>query len=323
MTAPNTTRSAAIPVVWTDLQVCIAHCEMAPLLAPEIEGTPGLHLHVSDQIEMEAADPDVLIGYHFPPGSLANLRRLRWIHLTGTGTEHLAAAELPPGVLVTTSAAVPVTAVAEYALAGMLLLLKDLPELIGRRDAAWYRSGAVLLSGSTVAVVGTGRIGRAVLTRVGSLGAHTVAVTHGEGVVVPEAERVVPAVRLAAEASSFDHLIVCLPGGATTRGLVGAEVLAALPPHAVVVNIGRGETVDNAALHMALRAGLLRGAFVDVHEREPLAVDDPVRDVPRLVVSPHRAFAFPDEPIEVARTFLDNLHDLRRGLTPRDIWHAG
>ncbi|MDG9704180.1 NAD(P)-dependent oxidoreductase [Streptomyces sp. DH37] len=319
---PPTGPSPAGPAAWADLDVRIAHSKMAPRLVPVIEGEPGIRLRVSEHVD--ADDADVLIGFQFPPGSLEKLERLRWLHLTGTGVDHLRAAGLRPGVLVTNSAAVPVTAVAEYALSGLLLLLKDLPEVVARQDAAWYRSGALLLSGSTVAVVGAGKIGRAVLRRLTALGARTVAVTRTGEVPVEEAERTVPASGLAREASGLDHLVACLPATPRTRGLIGAEVLAALPPHATVVNVGRAETVDNEALHASLREGRLRGAFVDVHEREPLPADDPVWLVPRLIVSPHRAFAFPGEPAEVARTFLANLHDLKSGLTPRDLvpWPA-
>lgn len=293
---------------------------MAARLAPELAGTPGLRLEVTDQVDRAAREADVLIGYHFPPGSLADLPRLRWLHLTGTGTDHLAATGLSPEVLVTTSAAVPVTAVAEYALSGLLLVLKDLPDLARRRDAAWFRSDALLLSGSTVAVVGAGRIGRAVLTRLAAFGAHTVAVTRDGAPAVAEAGRTIGVAGLAGEARDVDHLVACLPGGPLTRGLIGREVFTALPSHAVVVNVGRGEAMDNAALHDALRSGDLRGAFVDVHEREPLPDDDPAWDVPGLVVSPHRAFAFPGEPAEVARTFLANLDDFRHGRPLRDRW---
>jgi len=310
--------SGAAP--WTDVRACIMYCGMAPRLVSELASIRGLRVQVTDQVGPEARDADVLIGYHFPPGSLADLPRLRWLHLTGTGTDHLAATGLSPEVPVTTSAAVPVTAVAEYALSGLLLLLKDLPDLTRRRNAEWFRSDALLLSGSTVAVVGAGRIGRAVLTRLAALGAHPVAVTRDGAAAVPQARRTIGIASLAREAKDFDHLIACLPGGPRTRGLIGREVLAALPSHAVIVNVGRGETIDNIALHAALRSGHLRGAFIDVHEQEPLPDDDPAWDVPRLVVSPHRAFAFPDEPAEVARTFLANLDDFRRGIPFSDRW---
>lgn len=321
MTSPRAAQAggpASAAASWDAVRACIACCGMAARLAPELAGTEGLRLRVSEEVGSSAREADVLIGYQFPPGSLADLPRLRWLHLTGTGTDHLAAAGLSPEVAVTTSAAVPVTAVAEYALSGLLLLLKDLPDLARRRDAEWFRSDALLLSGSTVAVVGAGRIGRAVLARLAAFGAHPVAVTRDGAAAVPEARRTTGIAGLPRDAEDFDHLIACLPGGPRTRGLIGREVFAALPSHAVVVNVGRGETLDNVALRAALRAGHLRGAFIDVHEQEPLPDDDPAWDVPGLVVSPHRAFAFPDEPAEVARTFLANLDDLRRGRPLRD-----
>jgi phosphoglycerate dehydrogenase-like enzyme len=302
---------------WSDLRVHIAHCRMAPKLVPVLGTAEGLHIGIADGAPVD--DADVVIGYHFPPDSLAGLKRLRWLHLTGTGTDHLRATGLPDHVIVTTSAAVPVTAVAEYAVSGLLLLVKELPEVVTRDGAEWFSSRARLLSGSVVAVVGAGRIGRAVIRLLAAFGARTVAVTRTGDTPVPEADRTIGAHRLAAEAPALDHLVACLPGGAGTRGLVGADVVAALPAHATVVNVGRGETIDHPALHRALRDGRLHGAFLDVHEREPLPGDDPAWQVPRLIISPHRAFAFPGEPVEVARTFLTNLRDLRDGRAPRDL----
>lgn len=302
---------------WSHLQVCLAHTRMAPRLAPALAEVPGLQLVTGTGGSVP--DADVVIGYHFAPGSLADLGRLRWVHLTGTGTEHLEPAGLAPDVLVTTSAAVPVAAVAEYALSGLMLLAKDLVDVAARQACDWYTSRATMLAGSAVAVVGAGRIGRAVISRLGALGAYAVAVTRPGAAEVPGASRTMGIDQLAAEAATLDHLIGCLPGGSETAGLISAEVLAALPPHAVVVNVGRASTMDTPKLHSALRKGQLRGAFVDVHEVEPLPSDDPAWSVPNLVISPHRAFCFPDEPEGVAAVFLDNLGDLRGGRTPRDL----
>lgn len=160
------------------------------------------------------------------------MHRLRWLHLTGTGTDHLAAAGLRPDVLVTTSARVPVDAVAEYAVAGLLQLAKDLGDEQERRHRPWFTARATMLTGSTVAVVGAGRIGRAVIDRLQPWGVRLVAVTRPGGAPddVPGAERTITSDRFAAEASAWDHVVLCLPGGPSTRGLVGAEELAALPP---------------------------------------------------------------------------------------------
>lgn len=300
---------------WGRLEVAVAHTRMAPALLDALAGTDGLRLRG----EPGAAGPgtDVLVGYHFPQGSCAGLPGLRWVHLTGTGTDHLQRAGLAHDVLVTTSAAVPVAAVAEYAVSGLLLVLKDLADLAGRQRE-WFRSRAAMLAGSTVGVIGAGRIGRAVLARLRALGARTVAVTRPGAPPVPDAAVTAGADRLVAAAREMDHLVACLPGGPATDGLVSSGVLAALGEDAVVVNVGRASTVDTAALYAALRAGRLRGAFLDVHDVEPLPPGDEAWTVPNLVVSPHCAFCFPGEPAGVAAAFLDNLDDLRHGRSPRD-----
>lgn len=301
---------------WASLRVGVTATTMAPRLLAILYGTAGLRL-----AGLAGTDPDgvqVIIGYQFPPGSLAGWRQLRWLHLTGSGTDHLASAGLAPNVLVTTSARVPTTAVAEYALAGLLLLAKDLAGVAAGERPDWFTASATLLAGSTVAVVGAGRIGRAVLARTAPFGARTIAVTRRGDQPVPEADETIGTAQLVAAAPTIDHLIACLPATAATAKLISAAVLAALPARATVLNVGRAETLDTAALYEALRAGGLRGAFLDVHETEPLPPDDPGWEVPGLFISPHRAFAFPDEPLMVANTFLANLDDLRQGRPPRD-----
>ncbi|MEO6500473.1 MAG: NAD(P)-dependent oxidoreductase [Jatrophihabitantaceae bacterium] len=305
---------------WDVLDVLVAHTRMASAVLAALDGQPGLRVRMLDTVadDLSGAQPDALIGYQFGPDSLRSLTRLRWLHLTGTGVDHLGPAGLHAGALVTTSSRVPVTAVAEYALAGLFLLAKDLVGVARGERREWYRSEAVQVTGSTVAVLGAGRIGRAVLSRLVALGAETVAVTRQGGGLVPEAGRTIGVRQLAAEAPRLDWVICCLPGGPGATGVLDAQVLAALPPHARIVNVGRASTIDTAALYAALRAGRLGGAFLDVHDVEPLPADDPAWQVPGLVVSPHCAFRFPGEPAGVAAAFLDNLDDLRDGLAPRD-----
>lgn len=178
-----------------------------------------------------------------------------------------------------------------------------------------------MLDGATVLVLGGGRIGRAVVRRLSALGARCIAVTRTGRTPVPLAVKTVGVGQVLDVAAEADHIVGCLP--ATEQPVVDKAVLAALPPHAAFVNVGRASTVDEEALYEALRAQSIRGAFLDVHRIEPLPDDDPAWRVPNLVISPHRAFAFPGEPAEVARTFLDNLADLRAGRTPRDAVNLG
>jgi phosphoglycerate dehydrogenase-like enzyme len=307
---------------WSNPVVLVAHTKMAPELASHLAvETPVLCTDsIADLPADVLADVDVLVGHQIPPGALRLLPNLRWLHLTGTGTDHLPAAGLAPQVTVTTSARVPVESVAEYAISALLMLLKDLPTLSQRpQRRPWYTSSALMLHGSTVLVVGAGRIGQAVVRRLTALGAHCLAVTRTGAVPVPGADRTVGVDRLTQAAASADHIVCCLPASPGTANLIDKDVLAALPGHAVLVNVGRATTVEDTALHAALRSHKLRGALLDVHRVEPLPPDDPAWTVPNLILSPHCAFAFPDEPASVGQAFLDNLADLRAGQPPRDL----
>lgn len=312
------TRLVVPDAAWADVTVDIGSCQMADALAPHLDGVPGVRVgHVSTgPVPLE--ETEVLIGYHFPEGSLARATRLRWLHLTGTGTDHLARTGLSEHCLVTTSARVPGEAVAEYAVAAVFTLAKHLDELGCCSRPEWYRSRATMIGRSTVAVVGTGRIGRGVLRRFTALGARTMAVTRRRGQLVTDADVSVALDQLHEHAGTIDHLVICLPGAEGCPPAIDRAVLDALPATATVTNVGRPDALDNDRLLDALRAGRLQGAFLDVHPGEPLPDDHPSYAVPGLVVSPHRAFGFPDEADTVIRVFRENLADLRAGRTPRD-----
>ncbi|MFG3529810.1 NAD(P)-dependent oxidoreductase [Streptomyces sp. NPDC047917] len=314
------------PSTWHDPRILVAHTAMGAELLTHLDPTVTAVQATSllDVPRNELAEVEVLIGHHFPAHSLALLPGLRWLHLTGTGTDHLSAAGLAPGTLVTNSARVPVESVAEYALSALLMLLKEFPTLSARpQRRVWHASTAAMLCGSTVLVVGAGRIGQAVIRKVTALGARCVAVTRTGERSVPGADRTVGAGRLAEVAAVADHIVCCLPATTGTRHLVNGDVLAALPAGAALVNVGRAGTVDDEALREALEAGALRGALLDVHDIEPLPADDPRWRTPGLVVSPHCAFAFPGEPAAVGQVFQDNLTDLRAGREARDAVVVG
>src|SRR5690606_3500276 len=102
-------------------------------------------------------------------------------------------------------------------------------------------------------------------------------------------------------------LVLACPLSDATRNLVDARTLAALPPHAQVVNVARGHVIDEAALIHALQAQALRGAFLDVFQHEPLPADSPLWDMENVIVSPHSAGFSDGNAPRVRRIFLDNL----------------
>jgi len=233
------------------------------------------------------------------PAALARLvranPRLRWVHTPAAGggqsvrAARLTAEELER-VAVTTSAGVHAQALTEFALLGLLAGAKRLPRL--QADSAAHRwAGSWLmgqLAGSTVLVVGLGGIGTEVARVLSALGARVVGSSR-RGRPVEGVDEMVPADRLAEVAGRVDAVVVTLPGTPATKGLVGADVFAALRPGTTFVNVGRGTAVDEEALVRALDEGRVGFAALDVVAREPLDGASPLWDRPDVLLSPHTA----------------------------------
>ena len=105
-------------------------------------------------------------------------------------------------------------------------------------------------------------------------------------------------------------LINILPATDAARQIIGPEVLAALPDHAVLINVGRGATVDQQALREALEAGTLGSAALDVTDPEPLPAGDPLWDAPRLLITPHAAGG---RPVDADQRISENVRALSDG----------
>jgi phosphoglycerate dehydrogenase-like enzyme len=110
-----------------------------------------------------------------------------------------------------------------------------------------------------------------------------------------------------------DWLVLACALTADTRGMIGARELALLPAHCGVVNISRGDVVDESALIDALRAGRLAGAYLDVFAKEPLPEDSPLWNLPNVIVTPHSAGFSDGNEERVAVMFLANLGRWARG----------
>jgi glyoxylate reductase len=164
------------------------------------------------------------------------------------------------------------------------------------RAGRWRTWGPLLLLGSdvhggTLGIVGFGRIGQAVARRAAGFG--MTILYHDVSRATDEVERELGARFVSLEellaASDFVSLHVNLTEA--TRGLVNRERLALMRPHAVVVNTSRGPVVDQAALHEALRDGVIGAAALDVTDPEPMAADDPLLGLDNCLVVPHIASA--------------------------------
>lgn len=125
--------------------------------------------------------------------------------------------------------------------------------------------------------------------------------------------RVLPVSALEGLLPQCDWLVLACPLTAETRGLISRQRIALLPRTAGIVNVSRGEIIDEAALIEALAAGRLRGAYLDVFQREPLPADSPLWSLPNVIVTPHNASASAGNSARLAELFLANLQRYLQG----------
>jgi phosphoglycerate dehydrogenase-like enzyme len=219
--------------------------------------------------------------------------RLRWLQVLTMGYDPLVAFGAPAGLTITNAGDSYAPTVAEHAVATLLALVRRLPDM---------RIGT--LNDATVAVLGFGNIGKEIAVRLRALGARVVAITRS-GRSDALADESVPVAQLHDALARVDALIVAVPLDATTHYLVDAAALAALRPHALLVNIARGGIVDGSALHDALANGRLGGAALDVTEPEPLPADHALWKLPNVILTPHVAGYGGDVPARRVLALLD------------------
>jgi phosphoglycerate dehydrogenase-like enzyme len=238
----------------------------------------------------------VLGGFPFPLDLRARAPRLRWFHQLPAGASNLLRGDLwGSDVIVTTSRGHGSTrAMAEYALASLFHFARGLHHASGDRqrhrfDHRPYRP--LLLQGKTVCVVGAGGIGQEVGRLCASAGMRVIGTRRR---VMPDAvlpagfSRLESPERLHALLAESDAVVVCCQWTPETTKLIGPEAFAAMKPGAILVNVARGEIIDEEALIAALAAGRLRGVALDVYvgefEHEP---DRRLWDDDRVLITPH------------------------------------
>jgi phosphoglycerate dehydrogenase-like enzyme len=212
---------------------------------------------------------------------------VRWVQLPGAGVERwIDAGVVDRDRQWTAATGVYSHQVAEHALALLLALARRLPQCA--RATAWGESHGRSLAGATVAIVGAGGIGAALIEMLAPLRVRVLAVTRS-GRTVPGAAVSLPADRLAEVWPQADAVVLAAPATTATRHLIGAAELEALPRDALLVNIARGSLVDTDALVRALAEERIGGAGLDVTDPEPLPDRHPLWAEPRAIVTPHSA----------------------------------
>ena len=262
-------------------------------------------------VDSPAADSDIAFGEpNLIRDALPLLPSLRWAQATWAGVEPLLDPSLRRDYTLTNARGVFGPLMSEYVFAYLLLHeRKVLQRLENQHKHEWDKTITGVLRGKTLGLLG-----------VGSIGAHLAATAKHFGMAVhgyTRSSEDSPDVDVwshedpASFAAGLDYLVCVLPNTSTTRHIVDAEVMAALPSHALLVNVGRGSALDEAALVEALVSGRLAGAVLDVFEKEPLPTDHIFWDTPNLFITSHTAA--PSFPEDLVKVFIENYQRYVRG----------
>lgn len=252
--------------------------------------------------------------------------RLRWIQATSAGVGQLArrvGLTERRDVVVTTASGVHARPLAEFAVLAMMMFGKDVLRYQADQHAhRWQRHAGEEVAGKVVAIVGAGRIGREASRLLRALDARVIGVVRtiaGRGPADVHADEIAAIDDLDAILPRLDAIVLATPHTPETEGLLGARRIGLLPQRAIVVNIARGDVVDEVALADALAAGRLRGAALDVFTTEPPPASSPFWDLPNVLMSPHSASTVAEENDRIVEIFCENLHAYLAGRPLRNV----
>jgi phosphoglycerate dehydrogenase-like enzyme len=261
--------------------------------------------------------------------SFARATGLRWVQMENAGIDHLHGTPLWHSLLPIASAnGAHLPHLPEYVLTMLLAWAHRVPEFLAlQAQAQWFPSKDIQqlwprpVHGRTLGIVGYGAIGRELARMVKALGMRVLATRRLGGSLaydgycppglgdpdgsLPDAYFTLA--ELPALLQQSDYVVLGVPLVEQTRHLIGAEELAQMQPHALLINIGRGGLIDQAALLEALQQKRICGAVLDVTEPEPLPADHPLWRQENVLITPHMAGHAPHHFDNVVDVFAENL----------------
>jgi D-2-hydroxyacid dehydrogenase (NADP+) len=242
----------------------------------------------ANELAALVGDMDILLAFGLPDELLRRASKLQWIQGLGTGVDYITnLPSLRNEILVTSMRGIHGPQMSEMAFLQMLSLNRDFPQMVRNQDLGkWEPWPATLLWQKKVGILGLGVIGEELARKCKAFGMSVYGidivdkgldcVDHFSG---PE-----DTARVAAE---VDYLIIVAPNTPQTANIVNEKVLSAMKPTAFLINIARGELVDEAALLDALQAGKIAGAALDAFVQEPLPADHPFWNLRNVIVTSH------------------------------------
>ena len=259
-----------------------------------------------------APTANVILSKRWPAAALQQTPALRWVQAGTAGVDHLLRSALPGrGVLITNSSGAHGDPISELILGHMLAFSTGLHLAIrGQRERRYLQKEISAtkfeLAGQTLCVAGLGDIGGTLARKATALGMKVIGIRRNAQ-PTPNVSQVYTTAELGTALAQTDHLALCLPLTTDTRHYIGAAELRAMRPTAYIYNVGRGGSIDEAALVEALQQGHIAGAGLDVTDPEPVPVDSPLWAMPNVILSQHTSGMSPHNSNRVTELFAANL----------------
>jgi phosphoglycerate dehydrogenase-like enzyme len=310
------------------------HRKMLEQALPGVDITDRACRSDEDVHTLAAAGCDVMIGFRMPADLAQHAPGLRWVQLLSAGADHaMPWVRNNPDIPLTTSSGIHATPIAEYTIASMLAFSHRLHVSIrSQLRHEWRRRGGFMDSvdevrGKTLGVIGYGSIGRETARLADALGMPVLALKRNPEdrrdpgwcpAGLGDSEGTIPRRyfgpdQCEAILAESDYISVTLPLTEATRKFIGCKEVAAMKPDSYIVNIGRGEVIDEAALVEALRGGQIGGAGLDVFEHEPLEASSPLWDLENVIITPHVSGANRGYMDKACELFIENFRRFDSG----------
>ena len=299
------------------LRVSEQHLEAIKAVAPEAEIVKinGREEWRARRAEL-APNVEVLAGVQSDLDP-ASMPRLRWMQTGGAGNDWLLRAPeiANSDVVLTNGSGVAAIPIAEHVLTLMFTLSRNFHGFArAQRDHEWFRGGHLgEVDGSTMGIVGLGAIGEKTAEKAQGLNMRVLGLRRDPTRTSPHVDRMLGPDGLFELLKSSDWVVLASALTPETRGLIGEPELKAMRDTACLINIARGQIVQEEVLIRALREGWIAGAGLDVFAHEPLSPDSPLWDMPNVVITSHRSGSTPHYNDRLVEIFIENLRRYRAG----------
>ena len=290
------------------------------ILQSEISSSDKLqfiHIPTTEDLKRQIPYLDILTSYHLSEEAfqLTN-NNLKWVHFGNAGIEQsLHGPLLKSKTIITNAGGIHANPVSEFVMGMILYVSKQFRGCeVFKQDSEWTQwelaRKTIQLKNKTVGIIGFGALGKAIAKKAKSFDMRVIATRRLQKKVEKKkiVDELIPVSQLDHLLKESDYVVVACPLTPLTRNMIGKMQLSQMKPSAILINIARGEIINETELIDALKSNTIAGAALDVFENEPLPKESPLFALDNVFLSPHISGNFPEYQHDVVVQFADNLN---------------